>query len=131
MTTKKHTPEKALLIQQSALAKSIIKKRINEAQNESEALAAACLRVNDLLIDMHMQESGASDFRTFQAWKSAGFKINKGSKAFRIWGTPRRAKNEVEVTEIKTGEDKTLTEEYEFFPMCSLFNEKQVTLMSE
>tara|TARA_R110001592_G_scaffold182549_1_gene425859 strand:+ start:14661 stop:16475 length:1815 start_codon:yes stop_codon:yes gene_type:complete len=119
------------LIQKSALAKQIIKKRIAEAKTEAEAFAACALRVNDILIQWHHVETGAKTFLTFNQWKERGFKVNKGEKSFKVWSSPIKGKREIEVTEVKTGEDKKLEENYELFAMCSLFHEGQVSPLDE
>ncbi len=47
-----------------------------------------------------------------------GFTINKGSKAFIIWGQPRKAEQAPEGNEEP--------EEYKYWPICYLFANTQV-----
>ncbi len=127
-TSKKVNPKKQKLIQLSAQAKQVIKTRVAESKTDVEAMAAASLRVNDVLMEFHRETTGASDFKTFKEWSDLGYKIKKGSKAVQVWAAPRQGTNEIEVKEIKSGDTKTIEEQYQFFPMCSLFNENQVEL---
>ena len=57
--------------------------------------------------------------KTFNEWKKAGYKIIKGSKAYKFWSKPINAKSK------KTEEQET-QEEYKFFGMCLLFTAEQV-----
>ncbi len=79
--------------------------------------------INDILLEMHRDSSGANDFRTFQDWKKAGYSVRKGEKSFRVWGKPVKAKKAVEPeSDPSDSEEKS----YKLWPMCSLFNEMQV-----
>jgi len=78
--------------------------------------------VNEGLIDQY-SDGEDLDFNTFKQWKEKGFSIKKGSKAFLVWGKPRKAA----VPEPKDGED----DEFKFWPLCYLFSNKQVEKKEE
>lgn len=82
------------------------------------------LSVNETLLTMIYNTNDATEFNTFKRWKEQGYTILKGSKAFLIWGQPiRRGKEDKDKEKSKEGEAKN---EYEFFPVCYLFSNKQV-----
>lgn len=123
---KKLNPHKALLIERSIEAKELIKIRVAHAETEQEKIIAACLRVNDILMEKHIKESGQTEFKTFHDWKKEGFKVKKGENAFRIWGKPRQCKKSIDAVDVKTNEEKTIEEKYKLYPMCCLFHRGQV-----
>ena len=59
-----------------------------------------------------------SEFKTFWQWKDEGFTIKRGSKAFLIWGQPRRG------SQVAEGSEEP--EEYNYWPLCYLFANTQV-----
>ncbi len=75
--------------------------------------------VNEGLIETYKEQTpGAKEFNTFNQWKEQGFTINKGSKAFVVWGQPRKAE--------QTPEGSDEPEEYKYWPLCYLFSNEQV-----
>lgn len=114
MKTKKIQPERLELIQLSQQAKEL-REQILLATGEE-------LTINQTLILIHKEVSGASTFKTFNEWKEAGFKVKRHEKAFRVWAKPRKGlvKNDAP-KDTQTDEEK-----YSFYPMCCLFNELQV-----
>jgi len=62
-------------------------------------------------------------FNTYNAWKKEGCQVQKGAKAYVIWGTPRQATNqEAEESEA---------DEFKFFPIAYLFADTQVSCERE
>ena len=114
------------LIKMSQQAKQYIKNKMHSAKTEAEALEAAALTVNIVLMAMHCEKYSSDVFKTAKQWKDEGFYIRKGEKANRIWGRPRKDKASVDMQDVKTKEIKTEESEYEFFPMVCLFNIEQV-----
>ena len=45
--------------------------------------------VNDGLLAHYREETGQSEFHTFQDWRKLGRPVVKGARGFPIWGTPR------------------------------------------
>lgn len=77
------------------------------------------LSMNEILIEQYKAETGCSQFKTFKAWKEAGYKIKKGSKGFPIFSRP------IAVIKAEKGKETT-PEENKYFGTCYLFNESQV-----
>jgi hypothetical protein len=89
-----------------------------------------CEKVNDFLLVMHQQATGCEHFKTFHDWKKAGYKVKKGSKSYRVWGSPLKAKKpgeEQQAEPAPEAEGKSdAAKTFKFWPMCSLFTENQV-----
>ena len=76
--------------------------------------------VNEGLIEFY-SEGEDLEFNTFFEWKKLGYSIKKGSKAFLVWGKPRK------IPVINTEKDSDQEEdEFKFWPVAYLFSEKQV-----
>ena len=104
-------------------AKAMREKMKKEAKTVSDKIEAAETTLNYIIVNMYKNETNCKVFKTFHDWKKAGYKVNKGVKGFAVWGTPKRIKDklETEVGEVLEGES------WEFWPLCYLFNESQVT----
>lgn len=113
------------LIAKSQQAKSLRKTMMQEARTAEERLESANLTINQVLVMMYETETSAHEFKTFHDWKKEGFKVNKGEKGFAVWGKPKKAKKTLETED---GE-KLEGDEFEYYPMCYLFNENQVSKM--
>jgi hypothetical protein len=72
--------------------------------------------INKALINMY-SNNGNEEFKTFNQWKTEGKQIVKGSKAFTVWGKPKKAQN--------INEEKDF-EEFDYYPICYLFSNLQV-----
>lgn len=80
--------------------------------------------VNPLLISFYQLETGCTDFRTFKAWKEAGYMVRKGAKGYPIFSRP--------IGKIKEEKGLTTNEgDYSHFGTCYLFNESQVDKVSD
>jgi len=80
-------------------------------------------KVNEYVVQHYKSENPEiKEFKTFHQWKADGFNIIKGSKAFVVWGSPRKGKIENPVKN-ENGENE---DEFEFFPLCYLFANTQV-----
>lgn len=76
--------------------------------------------VNDALIQIYDKNQGEDcEYNTFNQWKQKGYTINKGVKAFHVWGQPRQ------VSQVPEGAQEP--EEYKYWPICYLFSNLQVT----
>lgn len=87
-----------------------------------------CEKVNDFLLVMHQQATCCNEFKTFHEWKKLGYSVKKGAKAYRVWGSPLKAKKpgeEQQSEPVKEGESDA-EKTFKFWPMCSLFNESQI-----
>jgi hypothetical protein len=83
-----------------------------------------CEKVNDYLLVMHQQATGCETFKTFHEWKKAGYSVKRDMKAFRIWGSPVKAKKAEAQAQAESDTDAENT--FKYWPMCCLFNESQV-----
>jgi len=118
------------LMDLSQVAKERKKIMLAKAKTEAEALAIACLSVNDIILSMYEAENpGAKEWQTFKQWADKGYKIKKGSTAFYIWAKPIKAVNK---STIETPEGaKEHEDNYKYWPMCGLFNNLQVEKRDE
>jgi hypothetical protein len=118
---KKVNPRKEELISMSVgfRAQKFLNAKL--AQTPEEALYWQTVRINDLIMDKYHEQAGTCDFKTFSDWHIAGFKIKRGEKGWIIWAQKRTASKMVE---LKAGEPEAL--EFEFWPICYLFNVHQV-----
>lgn len=87
--------------------------------------------VNAGLLEHYREETGQSEFHTFQDWRKAGRPVVKGAQGFPIWGRP---------THIKPAEGATMTGDLgalaalngieptgpQWFPVAYLFHAGQV-----
>lgn len=75
--------------------------------------------VNEGLIYLYDEQQGeACEYNTFNQWKEKECTIMKGARAFCVWGQPKNVK--------QTPEGETEATEYEYWPICYLFSNKQV-----
>ncbi|MFZ4705452.1 MAG: hypothetical protein ACOYMF_05535 [Bacteroidales bacterium] len=75
--------------------------------------------VNEGLKEIYEKsDSNIEEFRTFWQWKDDGYTIQKGAKAFLIWGQPRKG------SQIAEGSEEP--EEFKYWPLCYLFANTQV-----
>lgn len=81
------------------------------------------LTINEILIEKFYKDKNNQEFKTLWDWNKEGYNINKGEKAFLIWGSPKPIKNKVEATKENNQEE----DNDEFFPLCFLFSNSQVT----
>lgn len=79
------------------------------------------MTVNEILVNEFYTDEKNTEFKTLHDWNKEGFKVNKEEKAFLIWGKPR-AINKEQPQNQESEED-----EDEFFPICYLFSNAQVT----
>jgi len=74
--------------------------------------------VNEGLIQIYSADGVHTAFKTFQQWKEEGKFIIRGSRAFAVWGSPKKAARQ----EAEEGE----TDEFKYWPLCYLFSNAQV-----
>ncbi|WP_026730206.1 ArdC-like ssDNA-binding domain-containing protein [Flavobacterium denitrificans] len=110
MTDKKaeHIEKKKSLIALSKVAKEI------------QAMEDEPRNINSILIEDFYSKDQHREFNTFQEWIKKGFRVQKGEKAFLVWG--RKRKSNQDQAEPKTEEEK----EFSFYPLCYLFSNAQV-----
>ncbi len=94
------------LIAQSKVVRALIETGEYDSVNEG---------LKDLICEKNPE---ITEFKTFRQWKEEGYTILKGSRAFVLWGQPRK------VSQVPEGE--TEPEEYKYWPLCYLFANTQV-----
>jgi hypothetical protein len=81
-------------------------------------------RVNELVIAYYTKIGLGTEFHTYNQWREKGYYVNKGAVALTVWGTPVKGKApKPETTEVSSNE-------YEYFPICYLFSDLQVSPMA-
>ena len=103
--------------QLSALSREL--KAVAELTGEAE-------NVNELLKGYYSTTYGTTDLRTFEEWKKAGYTVKKGQTSFMIWATPKATKAERERVAEAKAKGEHATEKEDYFPVCHLFDIKQV-----
>lgn len=111
------------LIELSVQARMYRETKLHEATTQHEILYWASVGINRVLLAHFYNTDGSTQFKTFHEWKKEGATIIKGSKAFLIWGQPRKATKKQEAPEPNA--DPT-EEQYKLWPLCFLFSDKQV-----
>ena len=129
------------LLAASALARQIRDKMINEAKSMAQAMFLESQPLNYFILKFVYApaEEGTTEFKKFNEWKSEGYTIIKGSKAFPVWSQPtKREKKEQDgetasapapaMMENANGEDngEESRSGRERFNMCYLFSNLQV-----
>lgn len=112
------------------------KKRAQERRQQLSALsqdlkAVAQMQgieesVNSLLLAYYKTQFETTDLRTFEEWKKAGYTVKKGQTSFMIWATPKATKAERERVAEAKAKGEHATEKEDYFPVCHLFDIKQV-----
>lgn len=111
--------ERALKRRQDLSALSRDLKAVAEMQGVEES-------VNSLLLAFYKQQYSTTDLRTFEQWKEAGYTVKKGQQSFMIWATPKATKAEKERVAEAKAKGEHATEKEDYFPVCHLFDIKQV-----
>ena len=70
--------------------------------------------VNAAIVATYKATGIHTEFKTIRQWNEEGRRVKKGSKAFVVWGSPKKTKRD---------EDE---DEYSFFPLCYLFSDQQL-----
>lgn len=78
--------------------------------------------VNEGIVNHYKEEFGFETLKTFNQWKNDGMFVKKGSKAFAVWGSPQN---------IPHPDPDSEKDEMEYFPLCYLFSNQQVTERSK
>ncbi len=120
----KTSEKRAYLCELTAQAREYRNKSINEAKTTDEAFYWESCTINYILLHYIYDVDGATEFKSFGQWKKDGYTINKGAKAFVLWGQPVKARNKEEEGKEKEAEPEQGNEN--FFPLCYLFSDKQV-----
>ncbi|HOU59855.1 MAG TPA: ArdC-like ssDNA-binding domain-containing protein [Kiritimatiellia bacterium] len=77
----------------------------------------ACLEVN------YREQTGQTEFHTFQAWREKGFAVRKGEHGFMLWSQPKVMQFETGAVDAKGEPEK---ETVERFALAYVFHAGQV-----
>lgn len=85
---------------------------------------------NAAVMAYYEDKTKQTDFRTFNAWKKAGFGVRKGEQGFPIWAQPRRMQPKAgapmsDLAAVAAMQGAT-PQGPEWFPVCYLFHAGQV-----
>lgn len=100
-----------------------ILRETSKRAKELQATECEEMTINEILINRFYKTKEHQEFNTLYEWNRKGFKVLKGSTAFAVWGKPKPLKKE-DAQKSKKEEDEN---EDEFFPICYLFSNAQVT----
>jgi hypothetical protein len=126
---KERNPKRTILIELSNQMKTLRNDMAEGATTPEEALYWASRTINFMLLNHVYNSDGSTEFNTFRQWKEKGATIKKGSVGYVIWGQPV-GRQRAEKAEAK-GQPETDDSDYEFFPLCYLFSDKQVITAEE
>lgn len=132
------------LLAASAEARQIRDFMINTAKSAAQALFLESQPLNYFILKFVYApaEEGTTEFKKFNEWKSEGYTIKKGSKAFPVWSQPTKREKKEQDGETASapaptpalmenadgaGEEGSTHGERERFNMCYLFSNLQVT----
>jgi hypothetical protein len=82
--------------------------------------------INDAVINTFYKDNVHHIFKSFPKWHEEGYTVKKGSKAFVVWGRPKRAQEQEKAEQ--QGKEATPTDEdsRDFYPLAYLFSNAQV-----
>lgn len=103
----------------SEKAKAIKEQLIQDAKTPQQALQFSALTINDIIIKYFYKSPENKEFNTFKGWLKEGFAVQKGEKAFLVWGRPKGVQDQ------ESGQD-TDDEMSDFFPVSYIFSNAQV-----
>lgn len=83
--------------------------------------------INEAIIKTFYKDPTHSEFKTFNQWKADGYSIIKGSKAFIVWGKPKKVQDTEKAAE--QGKDAPADDStHDFYPIAFLFSNAQVEI---
>ena len=130
------------LLAASAEARAIREMMIQTAKSMEHAAFLEAQPLNYFILKFVYApaEEGTTEFKKFNEWKSEGYTIKKGSKAFPVWSQPTKREKKEQDGESEpaptpalmenangAGEEDSTRHERERFNMCYLFSNLQVT----
>jgi antirestriction protein ArdC len=122
---KKVNPRREELMKLSQDARDLRESLAEQAATPAEALKWMSQTLNYMLMNYIYEKGENTQFFTFHQWKQQGATIRKGEKAFAIWGQPLD-KQRRQQAEAKGQEPDSEDVDYQYFPICYLFGDKQV-----
>ena len=82
-----------------------------------------CYTLNACLEVIYREQTGQSEFHTFNDWKAKGFIVRKGEHGFMLWSTPKTFTIDTKMVDEK---GETVKESVERFALAYVFHAGQV-----
>lgn len=91
--------------------------------------AGAFQTVNEAVLALYSEQTGATTWRTFKGWIDSGRCVRKGEQGFPIWAQPRKREGKQEAASASPDIDAGTEHGASWFPVCYLFHENQTDAM--
>ena len=85
-----------------------------------------CYTLNACLEVIYREQTGQTEFHTFNDWKAKGFIVRKGEKGFMLWSTPKTFTIDTKLMDEK---GEPVKESVERFALAYVFHAGQVRLI--
>lgn len=82
-----------------------------------------CYTLNACMEVIYREQTGQSEFHTFNDWKAKGFIVRKGEKGFMLWSTPKTFTIDTKLVDEK---GEPVKESVERFALAYVFHAGQV-----
>lgn len=82
-----------------------------------------CYTLNACLEVIYREQTGQTEFHTFNDWKAKGFIVRKGEKGFMLWSTPKTFTIDTKLVDEK---GEPVKESVERFALAYVFHAGQV-----
>ena len=82
-----------------------------------------CYTLNACLEVIYREQTGQTEFHTFNDWKAKGFIVRKGEKGFMLWSTPKTFAIDTKMVDEK---GEPVKESVERFALAYVFHAGQV-----
>lgn len=132
-TEKKRT--KAVVEKPQPIVVAVEEKRpVNEAREHLKALSQSVKKlvdegmfptINEAIIATCYRDEANTEFKGYEHWQKEGFQVQKGEKAYLLWGRPSKEKHEIE-SDVNRQDEGKENDEYTFFPVAHVFSNAQV-----
>lgn len=103
----------------------VLSNTLKEKKEIDQTFAPDATTVNDLLT-YYYKLKGHSQLKTFKEWLKNGYCVRKGETALLLWATPVD-RNKTSKKQEQTVKENEESKKEEFFPICYVFSEKQVS----
>ena len=80
--------------------------------------------INEAIIETVYRKDGNEVFNTLPEWNKQGYRVIKGSRAFVVWGRPKKAQEDEQNQAEEEPEEGE--ENGKIWPLCYLFSNLQV-----
>ena len=105
--------------------------KLSEQAHTARAAGLYVGTINEFVVATYAAETGhpPESFRTIPQLKEEGLRVKKGSKAFMVWGAPRKATDTADTADTAdtdTADTADASARYRFWPTCNLFTPDQV-----